>query len=203
MKKFNWQIWAAFLLSLFAFLSYPLLFVRFPVTRDFPWANLLLFVAAVAFMLFGLRRAFASDRAHPLRSKISGGILATLSLAILVGFVLTVPVLAESTAPVTAPKDHLLFVGTDLSVKQNGEFHHVVGATRNTLKIEKHRRMADVRLGDGTSIRINKEVKLSNLSASISNLHRECEDRESARAALNNGAPVEGRVKVTLAQLAN
>jgi len=90
MKKFNWQIWAALLLSLFAFLSYPLLFVRFPVTRDFPWANLLLFVAAVAFMLFGLRRAFASDRAHPLRSKISGGILATLSLAILGGFVFTV-----------------------------------------------------------------------------------------------------------------
>ena len=90
MKKFNWQIWAAFLLSLFAFLSYPLLFVRFPVTRDFPWANLLLFVAAVAFMLFGLRRAFASDRAHPLRSRISGGILAALSLAILGGFVFTV-----------------------------------------------------------------------------------------------------------------
>ena len=90
MKKFNWQIWAAFLLSLFAFLSYPLLFVRFPVTRDFPWANLLLFVAAVAFMLFGLRRAFASDHTHPLRSKISGGILATLSLAILGGFVFTV-----------------------------------------------------------------------------------------------------------------
>ncbi len=90
MKKFNWQIWAAFLLSLFAFLSYPLLFVRFPVTRDFPRVNLLLFVAAVALMLFGLRRAFASDRAHPLRSKISGGILATLSLAILGGFVFTV-----------------------------------------------------------------------------------------------------------------
>ena len=90
MKKFNWQVWAAFLLSLFAFLSYPLLFVRFPVTRDFPWANLLFFVIALAFMLFGLRRAFASDRAHPLRSKISGGILATLSLAILGGFVFTV-----------------------------------------------------------------------------------------------------------------
>jgi len=90
MKKFNWQIWAAFLLSLFAFLSYPLLFVRFPVTGDFPWANLLFFVIALALMLFGLRSAFASDRAHPLRSKISGGILATLSLAILGGFVFTV-----------------------------------------------------------------------------------------------------------------
>ena len=95
MKKINWQIWAAFLLSLFAFLSYPLLFVRFPVTRDFPWVNLLFFAVAVALMLFGLRRAFASDRAHPLRSKISGGILATLSLVILGGFVFTVFVWAR------------------------------------------------------------------------------------------------------------
>ncbi|HKB66613.1 MAG TPA: hypothetical protein VKC61_12230 [Pyrinomonadaceae bacterium] len=90
MKKFNWQIWAAFLLSLFAFISYFLLFVRIPITRDFPWANLLLFVAAVALMFLGLRRAFASDRAHPLRSKIAGGVLATLSVVVLGLFVFTV-----------------------------------------------------------------------------------------------------------------
>ena len=90
MKKFNWQIWAAFLLSLFAFISYFLLFVRFPVTRDFPWANLLLFAAALALMFFGLRRAFASDRAHPLRSKIAGGVLATFSVVVLGLFVFTV-----------------------------------------------------------------------------------------------------------------
>jgi hypothetical protein len=95
MKKFNWQIWAAFLLSLFAFISYPLLFVRFPVTRDFPWANLLLFVVAAALMLFGLRRAFALDRPHPLRSKIAGGVLATLSVVVLGFFVFTVFVWAR------------------------------------------------------------------------------------------------------------
>ena len=90
MKKLNWQIWAAFLLSLFAFFSYPLLFVRFPVTRDFPWANLLLFVVAAALMLFGLRRAFASGRPHPLRSKIGGGVLATLGLVVFGFFIFTV-----------------------------------------------------------------------------------------------------------------
>ena len=95
MKKFNWQIWAAFLLSLFAFLSYPLLFVRFVVTRDFPWANLLLFVVALALMLLGLRRAFASDRTHPLPSKIAGGVLATLSVVVLGFFVFTVFVWAR------------------------------------------------------------------------------------------------------------
>lgn len=103
---------------------------------------------------------------------------------VLAGIVLDVHVSAESTTPVAAPKDHVLFVGTDLSVKQNGEFCHVVGATKNTLKIEKDRRLLDVRLGEGTSIRINKGVKLSNLSATISNLHTECEDREAARTQL-------------------
>ena len=90
MKKFNWQIWAGFLLSVFAFLSYPLLFVRFPSTRDFPWANLLLFLVAIVLVLLGVRRAFASDRTHPIRSKIAGGILATLSLVVLGFFVFTV-----------------------------------------------------------------------------------------------------------------
>ena len=35
-------------LSTLGFLSYPLLFVRWPITRDLPWVNLLLFVAAIA-----------------------------------------------------------------------------------------------------------------------------------------------------------
>ena len=58
-RSFNWRVWAGFLLSLAAFLSYFFVFVRFPVTRDFPWANLLLFAEAAALLLIGVRRAFA------------------------------------------------------------------------------------------------------------------------------------------------
>ena len=90
MKKLNWQLWAGFLLSLFAFLSYPLLFVRFAITRDFPWFNLLLFAIAVGLLLFGVRRAFASDRPHPIRSKILGGVVTAFSLLIVVAFIFTV-----------------------------------------------------------------------------------------------------------------
>jgi hypothetical protein len=90
MRKFNWQLWAGFLLSVFAFLSYPLLFVRFAVTRDFPWFNLLLFAVAVGLLLFGIRRAFASDRPHPIRSKIVGGGVAAFSLLIVASFIFTV-----------------------------------------------------------------------------------------------------------------
>jgi hypothetical protein len=39
-QRFNWQIWIGFVLSIFAFLSYPLVFVNRAATRDFPWANL-------------------------------------------------------------------------------------------------------------------------------------------------------------------
>lgn len=95
MRKFNWQIWAGFLLSVFAFISYPTLFVRFAVTRDFPWANLLLFALAVVLTLWGVRRAFASDRSRPRLAKIGGSILATLSVVILGFFIFTVFVFAR------------------------------------------------------------------------------------------------------------
>jgi hypothetical protein len=84
-----------FLLSLIAFLSYFLVFVWFPVTRDFPWANLLLFGIAATFLFVGVRRAFAPDRPRPKRSKIVGSVLATLSVAILGFFILTTFIMAR------------------------------------------------------------------------------------------------------------
>ena len=94
-RKLNWPIWAGFLLSLIAFLSYPFVFVWFPVTRDFPWANLLLFAAAGALLLLGVRRAFAAGRTHPRRSKIAGAILATLSVATFGFFILGIFIIAR------------------------------------------------------------------------------------------------------------
>jgi peptidoglycan/LPS O-acetylase OafA/YrhL len=81
-RRFNWPIWLGFLVSLIAFFSYFFVFVSFPVTRDFPWANLLLFVMAATLLVVGVRHAFAKDRPHPTRSKIAGSILVTLSVAI-------------------------------------------------------------------------------------------------------------------------
>src|ERR1700674_3722932 len=84
-RKFNWQLWAAFLLSVIGFLSYPFVFVRWPITRDFPWANLLLFGIAAVLLVLGLRRAFAPDRRR--MSKIGAAGLATLSALVLGLFV--------------------------------------------------------------------------------------------------------------------
>lgn len=66
-----------FLFALAGFLSYTF-FAQFPVTRDFPWANLLLFAAGGILLVLGLFRAFGNARVY--RGKIFGPILATLAI---------------------------------------------------------------------------------------------------------------------------
>lgn len=56
-KRFNWPLWAGLLLTVIAFLSYFSFFVRYPATRDVPWVSFLLFIAAVALLVAGWRRA--------------------------------------------------------------------------------------------------------------------------------------------------
>jgi hypothetical protein len=81
-KRFNWPLFAGLLLAVAAFLTYFSIFVWFPVTRDFPWANLLIFLGASVLLVIGLRRGFASDRPHPKRSKIISAIVAALGFGI-------------------------------------------------------------------------------------------------------------------------
>ena len=83
-RKPNWSLWAGFLVALIAFASYFLFFSQFLITRDFPWANFLLFGFAAVLLAAGLRRAFGRPSFY--RGKISGAILATLSAAVLGGF---------------------------------------------------------------------------------------------------------------------
>ncbi len=79
-RKFNWLVLAGFLVCVIAFLSFFFFFVRFPVTRDFPWVNLLLFGLAAILLVIGLRRAFTQAELY--RGKIFGPILAALSVAV-------------------------------------------------------------------------------------------------------------------------
>ena len=90
LKRINWPLWLGFLLTLVAFLSYFFIFVEFPVTRDFPWANLVLFLIAGVLLFMGLRRGFAADRPHPIRSKIISSIFTVLSLAVFAMFIFTI-----------------------------------------------------------------------------------------------------------------
>lgn len=88
LRRLNWPLWVGFLLTLAAFMTYFSVFVYFPVTRDFPWANLLLFLLAAVLVFIGVRRGFASDRPHPTRSKILSSIVALLSALVIGMFVL-------------------------------------------------------------------------------------------------------------------
>jgi len=53
-------------------------FAEFPMTRDFPWANLLLFGIGAALLLLGLFRAFGRPQVY--RGRVFGSIFATISL---------------------------------------------------------------------------------------------------------------------------
>jgi hypothetical protein len=94
-KRLNWPLWLGFLLTLAAFMTYFLVFVRFPVTRDFPWANLLIFLIAGVLLYLGVRRGFAANRPHPTRSKIVTSIVGFLSFAVFAMFVFTIFVAAR------------------------------------------------------------------------------------------------------------
>jgi hypothetical protein len=94
-KKLNWPLWIGLVLTFFAGLSYPLIFVWYAFTRDFPWANLVLFAIALIFIALGLRRAFASGLPHPWRSRIVGSLVAGLSLAMTTLFLFGVFVFAR------------------------------------------------------------------------------------------------------------
>jgi len=89
-KRINWPLWAGFVLTLAAFLTYFFVFVWFPFTRDFPWANLVLFLIAGVLLFMGVRRGFASDRPHPTRSKIVAAIVSAFSLVVFAMFVFTI-----------------------------------------------------------------------------------------------------------------
>ena len=86
-RRINWPLWAGLLLTFAAFMSYFFVFVWFPITRDFPWANFVLFLLAGVLLFMGLRRDFASDRRHPTRSKIISVLVSAFSIFVIGLFV--------------------------------------------------------------------------------------------------------------------
>ena len=85
-RRINWPLWLGLLLTIAGFMSFFFVFVWFPLTRDFPWANFVLFVIAGVLLFMGLRRGFAKDRPHPTRSKIISVLVSAFCLAVIVLF---------------------------------------------------------------------------------------------------------------------
>jgi len=79
-RSWNGRLWAGFAVVLAAVFSYIPIFVRFPITRDFPWANLLLFVLGGWLLAGGLKRAFGQHERY--RGKVTGVVFTLVSVAL-------------------------------------------------------------------------------------------------------------------------
>ena len=84
-RSIHRPLWFGLLLSIIAFISYPTFFVRFPVTRDVPWVNLLLLAISAVLAFFGLRRAFSS--ASTRGKKIIAALVGVLTVGVIFLFV--------------------------------------------------------------------------------------------------------------------
>jgi len=78
-RRRNWPLWIGFLLCLVGLPSYFIFFAKFPITRDVPWVNYLMFGGGLALLAWGVFRAFR--RPEEYRGKIAGPILSVLGLA--------------------------------------------------------------------------------------------------------------------------
>jgi AhpC/TSA family len=76
-RKWNWRLWLGCAVALLGVFSYTWL-AQFPITRDFPWVNLLLFCAGGILLGTGLVRAYNQPQIY--RGKIVGPVLAAISL---------------------------------------------------------------------------------------------------------------------------
>ena len=100
-RRSNVCLWLGFACVLAGLFSYQYL-IRFPITRDFPWLNLLLLAAGIVLFALGLVRAFGNPTLY--RGKIYGSIMAALSVAgtvffLYVTFFLLKNVPASTAAP--------------------------------------------------------------------------------------------------------
>ena len=79
-RSWNSLIWAGFGFTLVAAISYVPIFVRYPVTRDVPWVNLLLFLLGGWLLAAGIKRAYGESERYG--GKVSGAVLGVLALAL-------------------------------------------------------------------------------------------------------------------------
>jgi len=83
-RRWNVLVWLGFLVVLSAPVTYLMIFIRFPATRDVPWATLLIFGAGFSLLARGLVRAYRQPQFY--RGRIAGMVLMGLGLAVFAFF---------------------------------------------------------------------------------------------------------------------
>jgi len=82
-RRWNISIGVGFLIVVAGVFAYPIVFLRFPITRDVPWASFLILAAGLLLTARGLGRAYREPQVY--RGKIAGPIFMILGLG-LAGF---------------------------------------------------------------------------------------------------------------------
>ena len=101
-RRWNWPIWVGFVVVVAGLFSYGF-FARFPTTRDFPWANLLLFGIGGALLIVGLFCAFGRPQVY--RGEIFGSIFTAIAVLVVAFFSYEIfYVLRQVPASVGAPR---------------------------------------------------------------------------------------------------
>lgn len=78
-RSWNGWLWAGFVLVLAGLFSYIPVFAQFPVTRDFPWVNLLMLAGGLTLLAVGLVKAFRNPEVY--RGRVFGSVLTLLGVA--------------------------------------------------------------------------------------------------------------------------
>ena len=101
-RRWNLSLWLGFVVVLGGLFSYEY-FARFPITRDFPWLNLLLIGIGFVLLATGLFRAFGNPKLY--RGRIFGSIMAYISVCLVALFSYEIFfVLREVPASAQAPR---------------------------------------------------------------------------------------------------
>jgi hypothetical protein len=87
LRRLNWPLWAGFLLTVVAVITFFSVLVWIPATRNFPSVTLLLFVISAVLLFVGLRRAFSPSLARPLRAKIGAVVMTSFSALFIAAFI--------------------------------------------------------------------------------------------------------------------
>jgi hypothetical protein len=91
----NGRLWSGLLLAVVSAASYLFFFYRFPITRDVPWVNFILFALAIFLLLSGFRRS---------RRKVWAGIVAALGFGFVVLFIVGLTIGSRVPLSPSAPR---------------------------------------------------------------------------------------------------
>src|SRR4030095_13840009 len=79
-RRFPRSLWFGLLLVLAAPVLFMLFFIRFPVTRDVPWATLLMFGLGIGLLAHAVIKAYREDAAY--RGKVVAAIALVFGLVV-------------------------------------------------------------------------------------------------------------------------